>query len=88
MLITIMLHFTHQFHEFGSQGLVRAVGVSNYGPKQLLKIHDYLKSRGVPLCSAQVLTAEKNIVADINQFSCNLKLYMLYAGAIFITEQW
>lgn len=35
-------------------GLVRAVGVSNYGPKQLLKIHDYLKSRGIPLCSAQV----------------------------------
>lgn len=36
------------------QGLVQAVGVSNYGPKQLLKIHDYLKDRGVPLCSAQV----------------------------------
>ncbi|KAK8935674.1 hypothetical protein KSP39_PZI013067 [Platanthera zijinensis] len=36
------------------KGLVRAVGVSNYGPRQLLKIHDYLKSRGVPLCSAQV----------------------------------
>ncbi|KZV30531.1 pyridoxal reductase, chloroplastic [Dorcoceras hygrometricum] len=36
------------------KGLVRAVGVSNYGPKQLLKIHDYLKERGVPLCSAQV----------------------------------
>ncbi|XP_034925429.1 pyridoxal reductase, chloroplastic isoform X2 [Populus alba] len=36
------------------QGLVRAVGVSNYGPKQLIKIHDYLKARGVPLCSAQV----------------------------------
>ncbi|WCJ32457.1 NAD(P)-linked oxidoreductase superfamily protein [Euphorbia peplus] len=36
------------------QGLVRAVGVSNYGPKQLVKIHDYLKVRGVPLCSAQV----------------------------------
>ncbi|PNY10682.1 aldo/keto reductase family oxidoreductase, partial [Trifolium pratense] len=35
-------------------GLVQAVGVSNYGPKQLLKIHDYLKERGVPLCSAQV----------------------------------
>uniref|UniRef100_A0A6N2LL71 NADP-dependent oxidoreductase domain-containing protein n=1 Tax=Salix viminalis TaxID=40686 RepID=A0A6N2LL71_SALVM len=33
---------------------VRAVGVSNYGPKQLIKIHDYLKARGVPLCSAQV----------------------------------
>ncbi|CAI0452603.1 unnamed protein product [Linum tenue] len=36
------------------QGLVRAVGVSNYGPKQLVKVHDYLKTRGVPLCSAQV----------------------------------
>ncbi|PIN16537.1 Pyridoxine 4-dehydrogenase [Handroanthus impetiginosus] len=36
------------------KGLVRAVGVSNYGPKQLLKIYDYLKARGVPLCSAQV----------------------------------
>ncbi|XP_065863109.1 pyridoxal reductase, chloroplastic isoform X1 [Euphorbia lathyris] len=39
---------------FSGNGLVRAVGVSNYGPKQLLKIHDYLKVRGVPLCSAQV----------------------------------
>ncbi|KAI5657572.1 hypothetical protein M9H77_26365 [Catharanthus roseus] len=36
------------------QGLVRAVGVSNYGPKQLLKIHSYLEARRVPLCSAQV----------------------------------
>ncbi|KAK9145754.1 hypothetical protein Sjap_005657 [Stephania japonica] len=36
------------------KGLVRAVGVSNYGPKQLLKIYDYLKLRGVPLSSAQV----------------------------------
>ncbi|ONK72714.1 uncharacterized protein A4U43_C04F22370 [Asparagus officinalis] len=36
------------------KGLVRAVGVSNYGPKQLIKIYDYLKSRGVPLCSVQV----------------------------------
>ncbi|KAJ4952686.1 hypothetical protein NE237_029518 [Protea cynaroides] len=36
------------------KGLVRAVGVSNYGPKQLVKIHNYLKTRGVPLCSAQV----------------------------------
>ncbi|KAF3321377.1 pyridoxal reductase [Carex littledalei] len=36
------------------KGLVQAVGVSNYGPKQLLKIHDYLTTRGVPLCSAQV----------------------------------
>ncbi|CAK9158225.1 unnamed protein product [Ilex paraguariensis] len=36
------------------KGLVEAVGVSNYGPKQLVKIHDYLKARGVPLSSAQV----------------------------------
>ncbi|EYU45303.1 hypothetical protein ABFS82_06G016700 [Erythranthe guttata] len=36
------------------KGLVKAVGVSNYGPKQLLKVHEYLKARGVPLCSAQV----------------------------------
>ncbi|KAH0704484.1 hypothetical protein KY290_019833 [Solanum tuberosum] len=36
------------------KGLVRAVGVSNYGPKQLLKIHKYLDDRGVPLRSAQV----------------------------------
>lgn len=36
------------------KGLVRAVGVSNYGPKQLLKIYDYLSARGVPLSSAQV----------------------------------
>ncbi|GAB4858593.1 Pyridoxine 4-dehydrogenase [Ancistrocladus abbreviatus] len=36
------------------KGLVQAVGVSNYGPKQLVKIHNYLADRGVPLCSAQV----------------------------------
>ncbi|CAA6663330.1 unnamed protein product [Spirodela intermedia] len=36
------------------KGLVRAVGVSNYGANQLVKIYGYLKSRGVPLCSAQV----------------------------------
>lgn len=28
--------------------------MSNYGPKQLLKIYDYLEARGVPLVSAQV----------------------------------
>ncbi|TMX02190.1 hypothetical protein EJD97_022399 [Solanum chilense] len=36
------------------KGFVRAVGVSNYGPKQLLKIYKYLDDRGVPLRSAQV----------------------------------
>lgn len=36
------------------QGLVRAVGVSNYGPKQLKKVHAALLKREVPLASAQV----------------------------------
>ncbi|XP_074380586.1 pyridoxal reductase, chloroplastic isoform X3 [Apium graveolens] len=36
------------------KGLVQAVGVSNYGPKQLIKIYEYLQARGVPLSSAQV----------------------------------
>ncbi|CAL5226840.1 g9706 [Coccomyxa viridis] len=36
------------------QGLVKAVGVSNYGPRQLERIHSYLTERGVPLASAQV----------------------------------
>ena len=36
------------------QGLVKAVGVSNYGPRQLERIHKYLTERGVPLASAQV----------------------------------
>ncbi|KAG2496840.1 hypothetical protein HYH03_005245 [Edaphochlamys debaryana] len=35
-------------------GLVRAVGVSNYGPKQMKKIHATLGKRGVPLASAQI----------------------------------
>lgn len=36
------------------EGLVDAVGLSNYGPKQLAKIHKYLTSRGVPLSSVQI----------------------------------
>jgi len=35
-------------------GLVGAVGVSNYGPQQLRRIHKALKRRGVPLASVQV----------------------------------
>lgn len=37
------------------QGLVKAVGVSNYGPKQLRRIHKYLERKGVPLSSVQVI---------------------------------
>lgn len=36
------------------EGLVDAVGLSNYGPKQLQKIHKYLDSKGVPLASVQI----------------------------------
>ncbi|MCO5569282.1 hypothetical protein L7F22_022994 [Adiantum nelumboides] len=36
------------------EGLVQAVGVSNYGPRQLEKVHDYLERKGVPLRTAQV----------------------------------
>jgi len=35
-------------------GLVDAIGLSNYGPQQLQKIHKYLTKRGVPLASVQV----------------------------------
>lgn len=35
-------------------GLVEAVGLSNYGPKQLKKIHKYLSDRGVPVASCQI----------------------------------
>lgn len=36
------------------EGLVQAVGVSNYGPKQMQQIHKHLEKRGVPLAAAQV----------------------------------
>lgn len=35
-------------------GLVDCVGVSNYGPVQLRKVHKYLKDRGVPLATNQI----------------------------------
>lgn len=35
-------------------GYVKAVGVSNYGPKQLRKIHQYLSDQGVPLAANQI----------------------------------
>jgi pyridoxine 4-dehydrogenase len=35
-------------------GLIKAAGVSNYGPKELRKVHQKLEKRGVPLASAQI----------------------------------
>ena len=36
------------------QGLVRGVGLSNFGPKRLKLAHDRLQSRGIPIVSLQV----------------------------------
>ena len=35
-------------------GIIKAVGLSNYGPKQLRKIHKYMSDRGVPIATLQV----------------------------------
>ena len=37
-----------------TQGLVKGVGLSNYGPKQLEKAHRYLQAKGVPIITLQV----------------------------------
>ena len=42
---------THTFTQ--PQGLVEAVGLSNYGPQQLARISTYLQKRGVPLAAVQ-----------------------------------
>jgi pyridoxine 4-dehydrogenase len=36
------------------EGVIGAVGLSNYGPKQLRKIHKYMTARGVPISTLQV----------------------------------
>ncbi len=36
------------------QGLVKAVGLSNYGPKRLRKVHEKLALRGIPIATLQV----------------------------------
>lgn len=40
--------------EIYEKGLVKAIGVSNYGPQQLKVIYRRLEKRGVPLSSAQI----------------------------------
>ena len=35
-------------------GVIRAVGLSNFGPKQLRRIHTYMSDRGVPIATLQV----------------------------------
>lgn len=36
------------------QGLVKAIGLSNYGPKRLKKVHQQLASRGISIATLQV----------------------------------
>lgn len=36
------------------RGMIKSVGVSNYGPDRLKKVHSFLKERGVPLAFNQV----------------------------------
>lgn len=36
------------------QGIIKAVGLSNYGPKQLRRVAAYMKSRDVPIATLQV----------------------------------
>lgn len=40
--------------ELYEQGLVRGVGLSNFGPKRLKLAHEHLRSRGIPIVSLQV----------------------------------
>ena len=37
-----------------NEGYVSAVGLSNYGPKQLRKVHSYLSAKGVPIAANQI----------------------------------
>jgi len=48
------------------QGLVKAVGVSNYGPEAVTKIHKKLASKGIPLVSNQVQYSLLSRVQETN----------------------
>ena len=36
------------------EGIIENVGLSNYGPRQLQKIHKYMSNRGIPIATLQV----------------------------------
>ena len=62
------------------EGLCEAVGISNYGPKQLTKFSDRMKEREVPIAIAQVqyslLTARNNeILEACDDAGCRLISY-------------
>ena len=63
-------------------GLVDAIGLSNYGPKQLQAIHKYLSKRGVPLAAVQVQysllsrgTAQEDVKAACDDLGLALIAY-------------
>ena len=47
--------------------------MSNYGPKQLQRIHKHLTARGVPLASVQVLTLPLHLVRRRWELSSRLQ---------------
>lgn len=63
------------------EGLCEAVGVSNYGPKQLCKFSERMIERGAPLASAQIqyslmtTDASKDALDACNEVGCRLISY-------------
>lgn len=49
------------------EGLIRAVGLSNFGPKSLRKVHRKLHARGVPVATLQVRCREARLLADVGE---------------------
>lgn len=68
------------------QGLVQAVGVSNYGPKQMTRIHKFLTARGVPLASAQARLRPSPLILLHHHFSLRLCVCALLSKGMFLRE--
>jgi pyridoxine 4-dehydrogenase len=60
-----------------SQGLVAEVGVSNYGPRQLRRVHRDFAARGVPLASAQVQFSLLSPAADVKAAADELGVVLI-----------
>lgn len=61
------------------EGYVSAVAVSNYGPKQLRKIHEYLSERGVPLAANQIQYSllSRSVGEEVKQVCDELGICMI-----------
>ncbi|KAI8551565.1 hypothetical protein RHMOL_Rhmol06G0196100 [Rhododendron molle] len=76
------------------QGLVKAVGVSNYSEKRLRDAYEQLKKRGIPLASNQVnysliyrLPEENGVKATCDELGITLIAYSPIAQAYCIESQ-